>query len=187
MSSSPQSSSLRKGGSHGLCWIGGLTATVYLLTSLFYIKGPQAHSRTARELFSWFFVLTLLPLFWKGYQTVKQLPEPQAARLITIFAILFCLLAFLTVPFHSTDVFGYINRGWQQVHYGQNPYVYRLGDIPQWQQDPMLRAHWIYNPNPYGFLFTLLARFLCWLGNGNWWLTLYLFKTVIVLAYGLTA
>jgi hypothetical protein len=97
------------------------------------------------------------------------------------------LLAFLIFPFHSTDVFGYINRGWQQVHYGQNPYAYYLSEVPNWQQDPMLREHWLYNPNPYGFLFTLLTRFICRLGNGNWWLTLALFKATNVLAYALTA
>jgi hypothetical protein len=51
----------------------------------------------------------------------------------------------------------------------------------------MLRDHWIYNPNPYGFLFTLIARFLVWIGRGNWWLTLFLFKGINVLAYGVTA
>lgn len=187
MTSRPQSRHLREESSPKLYRIGGLTAGVYLLTCLFYVKGSQAHSRTARELFAWFCVLSLLPLFWKGYQVVKQSSDLQATRLVLGFAALFCLITFFTVPFHSTDVFGYINRGWQQVHYNQNPYIYRVGDIPQWRQDPMLWDHWIYNPNPYGFLFTLLARFLSQLGNGNWWLTLALFKAVNVLAYGLTA
>jgi hypothetical protein len=187
MSSRPKIYRFWKDGPPQLYLIGGLTAGVYLLTCLFYMKGPQAHSRTARELFAWICVLSLLPLFWKGYQVVKQAPALQASRLVISFAVLFCLFTFLTVPFHSTDVFGYINRGWQQVHYNQNPYVYRVGDIPQWQQDPMLWNHWIYNPNPYGFLFSLLARFLSRLGNGNWWLTLALFKAVNVLAYGLTS
>jgi hypothetical protein len=83
-------------------------------------------------------------------------------------------------------VFGYVNRGWQQVHYGQNPYIYRVGDVPGWQQDPMLWEHWIYNPNPYGFLFSLLCRLLAWMGGGRWWLTLSLFKAVNVAAYALT-
>lgn len=103
------------------------------------------------------------------------------------FAVVFCFLAFLVFPFHSTDVFGYINRGWQQVHYGQNPYQNNLNDVPNWQQDPMLREHWIYNPNPQGFLFTLLTLLITKLGNGNWWLTLALFKTTNVLAYAATA
>src|SRR5207248_770124 len=39
----------------------------------------------------------------------------------------------------------------------------------------------------YGFLFSLLCRFLCWMGGGNWWLTLALFKLVNVAAYGFSA
>ena len=51
----------------------------------------------------------------------------------------------------------------------------------------MIREHWIYNPNPYGFLFTLLAWLLCKIGMGNWWLTLFLFKIVNFGAYCATA
>jgi alpha-1,6-mannosyltransferase len=164
---------------------GALTAAVYLLTALFYLKGPKVHSRAAREIFAWFFCIALLFLFWKGYQQIKRVDKPNL-RIIVGFAALFCLLAFLVVPFHSTDVFGYINRGWQQVHYGLNPYIRPLAEIPNWQQDPMLTEHWLYNPNPYGFLFTLVARLLAYLGNGNWWLTLALFKTLNVAAYAST-
>lgn len=170
----------------GLARVGALTAAVYLLTCLFYLRGPQSHTRTARELFAWFFVLTLLPLFWKGYKIVEQTADAALVRTIVWFAAAFCLLAFLTFPFHSTDVFGYINRGWQQVHYGQNPYVYSVSEIPQWQQDQMIWNHWIYNPDPYGFLFTFLCRVLAQIGNGHWWLTLLLFKGVNLLAYALT-
>ena len=170
-----------------LQWVGFISSGVYLLTLLFYFKGPQAHSRTGRELFAWFLVPSCLFLFWKGYKAVNDVESTPEVRLVVGFGIVFCLLAFFIYPFHSTDVFGYINRGWQQVHYHQNPYVYFTAEIPQWQQDPMLRDHWIYNPNPYGFIFTLLARVLTWIGNGNWWLTLFLFKGVNVLAYAATS
>lgn len=168
--------------SRSIVLVGALTAAVYLIICVFYLKGPQVYSHTARELFSWFFCAALLPLFWKGYQRINQ-PDKPSIRIIVGFAALFCLLTFLTVPFHSTDVFGYINRGWQQVHYGQNPYVHHLNDITNWRDDPMLREHWIYNPNPYGFLFTLLARVLVKLSFGNWWAALALFKAVNVCAY----
>ena len=176
----------RSFGDNSLLLYGILTSAVYLLTVLFYLKGPQVHSRTARELFAWFICLALLFLFWKGYQQISRADKP-ADRTVVGFAVVFCFLAFLVFPFHSTDVFGYINRGWQQVHYGQNPYQNNLNDVPNWQQDPMLREHWIYNPNPQGFLFTLLTRFITRLGNGNWWLTLALFKLTNVLAYAATA
>lgn len=161
---------------------GALTALVYLIAAIFYRNGPQVYSRPSRELFAWFCCLTLLPLFWMGYQEVKAAAEPPV-RTIVVFAAMLCALAFLIFPFHSTDVFGYINRGWQQAHYGLNPYVHRLADVPNWQQDPMLATHWIYNPNPYGFLFSLLTLLICRIGNGNWLLTLALFKAVNVLTY----
>jgi len=170
----------------GLKVVGALTACVYLATCLFYAYRPGVYRSAGRELFAWFFSLTLLPLFYKGYRLVEESREEATARVVVGFAAVFCLLTVLTVPFHSTDVFGYINRGWQQVHYGQNPYLYTLAEVPGWQQDPMLREHWLYNPVPYGFLFTLLARGLAWLGGGNWWLTLLLFKLVNAAAYALT-
>jgi hypothetical protein len=46
------------------------------------------------------------------------------------FAALFCAACVLVYPFHSTDVFGYVNRGWQQVHYHMNPYVYTVAEVP---------------------------------------------------------
>lgn len=170
--------------------IGILTAIVYLLTFLFYLKGPQSHARPAKEIFAWFSCLSLLFLFWKGHQLVNGISDLKSEispRLVVGFGLLFCLLACLVFPFHSTDVFGYINRGWQQVHYHQNPYVYFVADIPGWQHDPMIWDHWIYNPNPYGFLFTLLTGLFCRIGNGHWALTLGLFKAVNALAYGFAA
>jgi hypothetical protein len=166
---------------------GALTACVYLLTLIFYFRGPDAHTRTGRELFAWFCVLSLLPLFYAGYRRVKEADEASAFRTVVLFGSLFCLLAVFVFPFHSTDVFGYVNRGWQQVHYGQNPYVFTTSQIPGWQQDPMIREHWIYNPDPYGFLFTLLSRLLAAAGGGDWTLTLLLFKLINAAAYALTA
>ncbi|MGB8509954.1 MAG: hypothetical protein WCD76_16370, partial [Pyrinomonadaceae bacterium] len=167
--------------------VGSLTAAVYLLACLFFIKGPDVYSRAGRELFTWFCVLSLLPLFRKGYKLVEASDERRVTRTIILFGALFCLFAFFTFPFHSTDVFGYINRGWQQVHYHQNPYVYAVGDIRGWRQDPMLWNHWIYNPNPYGFLFSLLARLVGYAAGGNWWAMLFMFKLLNVTAYALTA
>jgi len=176
----------------GLGRVGSLTAVVYLCTIVFYFKGPAAHGRMAKQIFAWFICVSLLVLFWKGYRLVtssgnSDLKSEISPRLVCGFGALFCILACVIYPFHSTDVFGYINRGWQQVHYHQNPYVHFVADIPGWQSDPMISDHWIYNPNPYGFLFTLLARLFSWIGNGHWALTLALFKAINALAYGVAA
>ena len=169
-----------------LARVGTLTAAAYLATLLFYVRGFQVYSRSAREVFIWLAVLPLLYLFWRGYRVVRDGGDGLRVRTVVALAAVFCALCVFVYPFHSTDVFGYINRGWQQVHYHMNPYVYTVAEVPGWRDDPMIWDHWIYNPNPYGFLFSLLARGLASLGGGNWLLTLLLFKLLNASAYALT-
>lgn len=165
---------------------GLLTAAVYLATLLFYVRGFQGYSRRAREVFIWLAVLPLLYLFWRGYRVVRDGGERVKVKTLVALASVFCVLCVFVYPFHSTDVFGYINRGWQQVHYHMNPYVYTVAEVPGWREDPMIWDHWIYNPNPYGFLFSLLARAVTFAGGGNWFVTLLLFKLLNASAYALT-
>jgi hypothetical protein len=172
--------------SRSLNRVGTLTTAVYLATFLFYVRGFEVYSRTAREVFIWLAVLPLLYLFRRGYCIVQDSGDGAKVSTVVGFAVAFCIVCVFVYPFHSTDVFGYINRGWQQVHYHMNPYVYTVAEMPGWRTDPMVWDHWIYNPNPYGFLFTLLARGLCWLGGGHWFATLLLFKCVNAAAYGFT-
>lgn len=174
------------GAARSLAWTGALTAAVYLATFVFYVRGFQGYTRTAREVFIWLAVLPLLYLFRRGYLIVRDSGEGLKTSQVVGFAALFCITCAAVYPFHSTDVFGYINRGWQQVHYQMNPYVYTVAEVPGWRDDPMIWDHWIYNPNPYGFLFTLLARGLTKLGGGNWALTLGLFKATNAAAYAFT-
>src|SRR5262249_17492304 len=46
------------------------------------------------------------------------------------------------------------------------------------------RNPWLDIPIPYGFLFALLSRAIAWLGRGNFWLTLALFKLFNLLMHG---
>lgn len=177
---------LEHGAVRALAWTGVLTAAVYLATCLFYVRGFRGYTRTQREVFIWLAVLPLLYLFRRGYRIVRDSGGRVQTSQVVWFAALFCVTCAAVYPFHSTDIFGYINRGWQQVHYHLNPYVHTVAEVPGWREDPMIWDHWIYNPNPYGFLFTLLARALTLLGGGNWALTLGLFKAVNVAAYGFT-
>jgi hypothetical protein len=175
-----------KGAARALARTGALTAVVYAATFLFYVRGFRGYTRTAREVFIWLAVLPLLYLYWRGYKIVRDSGGGLKTSQVVKFAALFCVLCAAVYPFHSTDVFGYINRGWQQVHYHMNPYVYTVAEVPGWRQDPMIWDHWIYNPNPYGFLFSLLARGLTVLGGGDWAVTLAMFKAVNAAAYGFT-
>ncbi len=90
-----------------------LTAVVYLFACIFFSRGPQAYSRGTREVAIWLCVLPLLFLFRQGYRLIKSSPDSTGTRTVTGFASVFCLITLFTFPFHSTDVFGYINRGWQ--------------------------------------------------------------------------
>jgi hypothetical protein len=82
------------------------------------------------------------------------------------------------IPFHSRDLYGYINRGAQQALYGVNPYVFTVEDLPTWHDDLMFHEHWIHNPCPYGFGFALLAKALVWASANHFWLAFLLFKLV---------
>ncbi len=119
-----------------LAWTGALTAALYLATFLFYVRGFQRYTRTQREVFIWLAVLPLLYLFWRGYRIVRDSGGRVKTSQVVWFAALFCVTCAAVYPFHSTDVFGYINRGWQQVHYHMNPYVHTVAEVPGWRDRP---------------------------------------------------
>jgi hypothetical protein len=102
---------------------------------------------------------------------------------VIAFAVVFAIAALIVPPTHFSDLPSYVNKGWIQSHYGLNPYVHPVADIPGWQHDPMLTAKWIYNPCPYGFAFALLSRGVTALGRGNFALTVALFKLTNLAAY----
>lgn len=159
---------------------------------LFYANPALSGSRLSKELAVWPATLLLLFIYWRGYrtfnQTVSQNETINAFPLswIIISGVVLALLAALIPPFHSTDIFGYINRGWQQVHYGMNPYVYTIDHIQGWEKDPMITDHWVNNPSPYGFLYLQIVKGLCFLGGGQKAATIFIFKTGNVLAHLLT-
>ena len=110
-----------------------------------------------REVVHWTVGGVLAWRFWQGWQVASTYSVKSIlgwGAFLTVFAI-------LMPPTHSTDVFGYINRGWQQLHYGANPYVTVIDQIPNWGDDPMITDHWVTNPCPYGFGFALWAKWLC--------------------------
>ncbi|MBK8190348.1 MAG: hypothetical protein IPK79_07840 [Vampirovibrionales bacterium] len=86
------------------------------------------------------------------------------------------VLLLVTVPFDSSDLYGYINRGAQQAFYGLNPYVAPLAHTPGWAADPMFHAHWVENPSPYGPLFTRFVQGICLISGRRFWLAFLLMK-----------
>lgn len=161
-------------------WLVGLALLLVCMVAMewFYAAGGHAHSRLERELFVWPLALLLMAgyaLLLKYFPNHRPLTPVEKAVLV-VSGLLITAVAAATVPFHSTDVYGYINRGWQQVAYGTNPYVTVIKALPEWQSDPMITNHWISNPCPYGFAFALGAKQLVTWGGGVLSSTLGLFK-----------
>ncbi len=154
------------------------------LTALFYNVPLLSGPRWVREVFVWPLTAVLVFTYWQGFLALKR--QSVSLKTLWLTGLLLALLALTIPPFHSTDLFGYINRGWQQWHYGLNPYVHTVDHIPHWEQDPMITDHWVNNPSPYGFLYLLLAKALCALGAGHKALTVFVFKAFNVLIVGLT-
>src|SRR5262245_36019348 len=133
-------------------------------------------------------VYTVIAILTIVYFAGIRLAGQASVRDIVIYAALFAVIGFATGPFDSTDVYFYMAQGWQQAHYGVNPYSHVLRDTQASASDPMIsnrqmqrsRNPWLDEPIPYGFGFALLTRTIAWLGNGNWWLTFTLFNLLNV-------
>jgi hypothetical protein len=165
---------------------GLVTAALLALTALFFHVPALASHKAASEVFRWLLATGLLGAFLWGYRALRDPPEASGRRRTIVgFAAAFCLLSLLVPPFHDIDLCCYINIGWQQAHYGLNPYTRTLSEVPGWQHDPMFRPYWLFTPSAYGFLFDLLARVVCQIGNGDWGLTLFLFRAFNVLVFAL--
>lgn len=163
----------------------GVNVLIYAVMWVFY-SIPELHdNRLNRELLLWPVTLALLYFYWSGFKAVKAGAIPTAW--VVASGLLMSLLAVMVPPFHSTDIFGYINRGWQQFHYGMNPYVHTVDHIPGWEKDPMITDHWVNNPSPYGFVYLIVAKGLTALGGGDKAATLTVFKLFNLLAHYLIA
>jgi hypothetical protein len=110
-------------------------------------------------------------LFYRSYRRLASFQTLSGPSLIAvnrglwIWFLFASLLLIAVIPFHSTDLYGYLNRGFQQSLLGTNPYLTPIADIPQWQRYPYLQNHWIFNPCPYGFVFAEgMRRLTEWTG-----------------------
>ena len=158
----------------GLVLLGVLTTLAYVALAFC----PDRSHPVAREAAAWATVAVLLLLYGLGDAQIRA-SEPLGSKVLLWFFALTALVALLAWPFHSADLYLYANGGWLESHYGLNPYAHVPTDVPA---DPMLTDLWKGQVTPYGFLFAHLSRVLAWLGGGNLWLTVRLYKAVNVLA-----
>ncbi|MFZ2446448.1 MAG: hypothetical protein WAW37_08825 [Syntrophobacteraceae bacterium] len=169
--------------------IAGTSLFSLLAMSLAFHQVAALRDRqTLREIFHWLLVFGLAVSYVKGYRALRALPPSgRVHTVIFAFAGAFLLVSMLTNAFHSTDVRCYVNLGWMQAHYHQNPYAVTIPQIPGWREDPVFYPEWLQIPAPYGFVFSWLAAKICQAGNGVYWATVLLFKTLNVAAVVLTA
>jgi hypothetical protein len=126
-------------------------------------------------------------LFYQGFKALSALPpqDPQNGHRIFQAVLVFSLicggLLLAVVTFHSSDLYGYLNRGFQQSIYHTNPYLTPVAEISGWKQNPLLHPHWVYNPCPYGFFFAHLANWLTHLAGPRFFTAFLLFKTLNLL------
>jgi len=105
-----------------------------------------------------------------------EIAETQRERSLLIWTAIYGAVLLAVIPFHSSDLYGYINRGFQQSLYHTNPYLTPVAILDHWQQDPVFHAHWIYNPAPYGFFFIQLTAFLTAVADRSFTAAFLMFK-----------
>jgi alpha-1,6-mannosyltransferase len=163
--------------------IGLVTTACYGALAVYYGSGlPGGAWQTA---FSTIIVLLLFYLFCRGWLALGRGGDKQT--LVIGFAIIFALLGLLFPAFHSTDLYSYVNLGWTQIRYRLNPYVHPPGDVPDLQHDPMITPVWLYDPSPYGFLFSHLTQGIVFIGHGHLRAMLLMFQIVNLISCGFVA
>ena len=165
-----------------LCRIGLSSLVLYTVLAVFFWTSWSFKVRRIDEIVIIVAIAALAGLYFYGLKLARR----AAASTVVIFAVLVGLAGFVTPPFDSTDVFFYMATGWQQSHYGGNPYSGVLRNVSGGAEDPMIQNEWIMRnrnpwldiPLPYGFLFALVSRIIAWLGRGSFWGTLALFSSL---------
>ena len=164
----------------------GVTSlAVYAATAAATALWPTA-SKWVNEPARCAMVATLLGAFAVGYRAVRSLPpSPRVTRVVVGYAVALVAVVVLVRPFHSSDLYTYINRGWQQAEYGVNPYAVMVYETPNGLTDPMFYPKWQFNPCPYGFLFALETWVISAAAGRDYVLTVALHKAAAVAAFGL--
>lgn len=118
------------------------------------------------------FVILIL-MGWSYYRLIVSLQD-QEDRLrgseLVLPVVLLTGVCFAYLPWLSPDVFYYFGTGWQESHYGLNPYQYAVSDIPDYLADPFFQncyELWQRTITPYGPLFLKLMALITQLGGGE--------------------
>jgi hypothetical protein len=166
-----------------ICAVGMAVACATLARAA--ILPGYSESWAAGQLLNTGAVLLAIYSYWRGYRALESSPR-NAMRVVIGAAAILAVLNVVLPPFSSQDLYAYISQGWEQYHYHLNPYLRSVSSIPESQRDPML-SNWFSDLCVYGFLFARLERALAWLGGGNLYRTMLLFKATDLAAYAAIA
>ena len=152
----------------------------------FHISFSQLKLKTSykliEELARWFIII-VYGVSWFFIIRLKAFRELSSWKIFFYSVILFSV-AGLCLPNDSSDVYGYIARGAQQVFFNQNPYQEVVSSVEGWRQNIFFtNMLWENNPAPYGPLFMLLCRGIVFISFNNFWISLFLFKFINIISF----
>ena len=167
-----------------------------ILKSIYNLAGYQAEIHTnipyklIDDLFFVFISTALITLFFIGYKIIQSNKISQGE--IIKWGIAFSVLMTISIPSHSSDLYGYIARGAQQSIYHQNPYFETVDKIKDYQFNQIFcNFMWPHQPASYGPVFIFITKAIVLLSSNNFFisfvnfkllnLTLYLFLILFVL------
>jgi len=138
--------------------------------------------KICEELSRWLIISVYALSFFLIFR-LKSLLKLNRSQLFFYASLLF-LVGALCLPNDSSDLYGYVARGAQQLYWAQNPFASVVSEIENWRQNIFLvNMQWENNPAPYGPLFMLLCKLLLSLSFGNFCFSLFLFKIVNICAF----
>lgn len=112
---------------------------------------------------------------------LSRQPTAWSFRGIAAGCVLLAVVFAFGMPWVSPDVFFYIGTGWQDAHYGLNPYLYPMASVPGHVGDPMfanVHPPFLQGTTSYGPAFQKLAAGIAALSGGSVKLALALHKAL---------
>ena len=132
-----------------------------------------------------FFILIstlIVILFFIGYKIVQSNKIDQ--KEITKWAVVFSVLMAVSIPSHSSDLYGYIARGAQQSAYHQNPYIETVSEIKDYKLNPIFcNFMWPNQPTTYGSFFIFITKTVVYLSSNNFVISFINFKLFNLTVY----
>ncbi|OGI07244.1 MAG: hypothetical protein A3F80_05580 [Candidatus Melainabacteria bacterium RIFCSPLOWO2_12_FULL_35_11] len=162
--------------------IENISKSIYNLAGYKALINTNIPYKLIDDLFFVFISSSLIILFFLGYKIVQSNTISHGA--IIKWAVLFSVLMTVSIPSHSSDLFGYIARGAQQSIYHQNPYLETVDNIKDYRFNRMLcNFSWPHQPTTYGPVFIFITKAIVYLSNNNFLISFINFKLLNLTLY----